>query len=146
MFIFLIKNRPFLLSSGRALPSVTVIDAGPWPRRRCPGRGGGRLSTSGARGAQRGRARCQTAADAADVGAPRHPPWGPCCASDGWRSTLSSFLRSSEAHHRMSSESLGFENKRLKRSIGDRYHKTNAWILLWLVSSTAKVLFFSSTF
>jgi len=41
----------------------------------------------------------------------------PLLCIDGSYSTLSSFLCSSVAHHRMSSKSFGFENKCLKRSI-----------------------------
>src|SRR6266498_3264548 len=63
-------------------------------------------------------------------------------ASDGCRSESSVLLRACSKCQLISSESLGFENKRFKRAITGRYHMTMEGIFLFffalvVVSSTS---------
>src|SRR5436189_6438926 len=55
-------------------------------------------------------------------------------ASDGCRNFSSVLLRACSKCQLISSESLGFENKRFKRAITGRYHMTMARIFLFFLA------------
>src|SRR5438034_4779658 len=58
-------------------------------------------------------------------------------ASEGCRSNSSVLLRACSKCQLISSESLGFENKRFKRAITGRYHMTMAGIFLFFLALVA---------
>src|SRR5207253_109422 len=57
--------------------------------------------------------------------------------SEGCQSILSVLLRTCSKCQLISSESLGFENKRFKRAITGRYHMTMAGIFLFFLALEA---------